>query len=203
MRFDHIKDTHKYIPDVLSIIREGIDKRRNDLKRNSREGLNTQLLVDTFNVIGTTSNNQWIGVQKEHESENRKGREDIYFHLNDDNYTRLFYIEAKRLPKYRTNNKEEYVINDEQKNKKSGGIERYKLLLHGDQNLRCNGMIAYVETKSVSDWVLLINEKLKFTYPVDTNLESNGNLNEFISKHQYESQITDSFIMHHFWIDLV
>lgn len=38
-----------------------------------------------------------IGVQKEHEREDGKGKEDIYFYLNDDKYTRIFYAEAKRL----------------------------------------------------------------------------------------------------------
>ena len=110
-------------------------------------------LVDTFNSIGTTFVicNTWIGVQKEHERENSKSREDIYFYLNDDNYTRIFYVEAKRLPKNQTRSEEEYVIGQSTTGNPSGGVQRYKLTTHGDCNLRYNGMIAYVENKSVED----------------------------------------------------
>jgi hypothetical protein len=53
MHFDHIDYSNKYIQEVLYIIRLGIQK-RNKLCRNKREVLNTQSLVDTFNMIGVT-----------------------------------------------------------------------------------------------------------------------------------------------------
>jgi hypothetical protein len=137
---------------------------------------------------------------KEHERKNGSGKEDIYFHLNDDNHTRIFYMESKRLPKYRTKDKDEYVIGELKK--QSGGIQRYKVLIHGTSKLKYNGMIAFVENQNVSDWVSLINDKLKKSYPNDSLLISNGFQNEFISTHNYENNSGEIFTMHHFWINL-
>jgi hypothetical protein len=66
MHFDHIETTHKYLPHIISIIRDGIERKRSALKRNSREGVNTQLLVEVFNIIGTNNllDKPWIGIQK-------------------------------------------------------------------------------------------------------------------------------------------
>jgi len=205
MQFDYIDDTHKYLPDILCIIRQGIAQKQKSLKKGNREGLNTQLLVETFNIIGTKNitNKPWIGVQKEHERQKGKGREDIYFHLNDDNYTRVFYMEAKRLPKYKTKNEEEYITGDDSINISSGGIQRYKVSIHGDPNLKYNGMIAYIENKSIEDWILLLNSKLSQIYPEDTPLLSNTYENEYISTHKFENQNLGTFVMHHFWISLL
>ncbi len=205
MQFDYIDDTHKYLPDILYIVRQGILQKKNVLKKGNREGLNTQLLVETFNILGTThiENKPWIGVQKEHERKNGSGREDIYFHLNDDNYTRVFYVEAKRLPKYRTKNDEEYITGDDSSNKISGGIQRYKSLVHGDSTLKYNGMIAFIENQSIDDWLSLINNKLLQKFPDDTQLLSNNFQNEYISTHKFDNSGFESFVMHHFWISLL
>ena len=204
MRFDNIEPSHKYLSDILSIIREGITQKKAKLSKNNREGLNTQLLVETFNIIGTTNPQlkSWIGVQKEHERKNSMGREDIYFHLNDDNHTRIFYIEAKRLPKYKTKREEEYIFGEGVNGKKSGGIQRYKNLSHGDSNIRYNGMIAFIENQTVDDWLLLINNKLRKRYPNDLELASNEYENEYVSVHKFEDHSEKSFTMHHFWINL-
>lgn len=203
MYFEHIDHSHKYLEDILSIIRYGISQKRLSLRKKKREGINTQLLVDAFNLIGTQNiiSDTWIGAQKEHEQENSKGKEDIYFYLGDDNYTRIFYVEAKRLPKYKSKNDEEYVIGESSTHKPSGGIQRYKLLSHGGSSLRHNGMIAYIENKSVDDWLLVVNEKIGKEYPTDSKLSCSTNPNEFISTHSY-NDIDGSFVMHHFWIDI-
>jgi hypothetical protein len=200
MHFDHIDYSHKYLEDILCIIRQGISQKQMPLNKNRREGLNTQPLVQTFNVIGTTGA-IWIGVQKEHERKDNKGREDIYFHLNDDKHTCIFYVETKRLPKPRSKSNEEYVIGKSSTGKPSGGIQRYKLGNHGDYNLRHNGIIAYVESKSVEEWILVVNGKITEEYPNDTLLTSTGFTNEFISTHNYLNR-EGSFVMHHFWINL-
>lgn len=203
MHFDHIDCSHKYLEDVLCIIRQGILKRQMVLTKNKREVLNSQSLVDTFNAIGTTFivSATWIGVQKEHEREDNKGREDIYFYLNDDKYTRVFYVEAKRLPKPQSKSEEEYVIGESSTGNPSGGIQRYKLGNHGDYKLRHNGIIAYVESKSIEEWMLIINRKITKEYPNDSLLSSTSFTNEFISTHNYLNQ-EDSFVMHHFWVNL-
>ena len=203
MHFDHIDYSHKYLEDVLCIIRQGISKKRATLTRGKREGLNSQTLVEAFNVVGTTGIvcSTWIGVQKEHEREDNKGKEDIYFHLNDDKCTRIFYVEAKRLPKPKSKSEEEYVVGESSTGNPSGGIQRYKLGNHGDYRLRHNGIIAYVENKSIEEWRLIVNGKITKEYPNDSLLSSNSFVNEFISTHNYLNQ-EGSFVMHHFWINL-
>lgn len=203
MWFDNIDNSHKYLEDVLCIVRQGISQKQSMLDKNKREGLKSQQLVEVFNVIGTTGlvSATWIGAQKEHERENDTNREDIYFHLNDDNYTRIFYIEAKRLPKYKSGDSEEYVTGTNTSGNPSGGIQRYKLGIHGNYNLPNNGMIAYVETKSIEEWFSIINEKIVNEYPNDSLLTQTGLTNEYISTHAYLSQ-DGTFCMYHFWINL-
>lgn len=203
MQFDNIDNSHKYLEDVLGIIRQGISQKQSILNKNKREGLKSQQLVETFNVIGTTNvvSKTWIGAQKEHERENDTNKEDIYFHLNDDNYTRIFYVEAKRLPKYKSIDSEEYVTGTNTSGNPSGGIQRYKLGVHGDYNLRYNGIIAYVENKSIEDWISVINGKITNEYPNDSLLIQADFANEYISTHAYLNE-KGTFCMYHFWINL-
>lgn len=203
MQFDYIDYSHKYLEDVLCIIRYGILKNKQRLKKNKREGLKNQPLAEIFNIIGTrcTMSKTWIGVQKEHERKDNKGKEDIYFHLDDDSHTRIFYVEAKRLPKHQSKCGEEYVIGKNTAGNPSGGIQRYKLAIHGDYNLRHNGMIAYVENKSIGEWLLKINNRISVEYPSDSFLIQDKFFNEYTSIHTYQD-LRESFAMHHFWIDL-
>ncbi len=182
MNFDYIDYSHKYLENILCIIRQGILQKQVALNKGKREILNSQSLVEAFNIIGTTGLvcATWIGVQKEHEREDNKGKEDIYFHLNDDRYTRIFYVEAKRLPKHQSKSKEEYVIGISSTGNPSGGIQRYKLGNHGDCKLRHNGIIAYLESKSIEEWMLKINDKITKEYPNDSLLSSTSFANEAI-----------------------
>ena len=166
--------------------------------------INTVGSVETFNIIGTSSTilNSWIGAQKEHKREIGSRREDIYFHLNDDKHTRIFYMEAKHLPMNKTKDKDEYVSGDEESGKISGGIQRYKILIHGNPNLNYNGMLAYIENNTIESWVVSINKKLGKIYPEDKPLSLTGYQNEYISTHRYTTLIDKWFIMHHFWINL-
>jgi hypothetical protein len=203
MHFDYIDYSHKYLEDILHIIRKGILQKQTVLNKSKREGLNSQSLIETFNVIGTTGVvcATWIGVQKEHEREDSSGKEDIYFHLNDDKHTRIFYVEAKRLPKYQSKCEEEYVVGKSSTGNPSGGIQRYKLGNHGNYTLRHNGMIAYVENKSIEKWILIVNNRIKNEYPNDSLLAPIRFLNEYTSTHNYLNQERE-FLMHHFWINL-
>lgn len=203
MHFDYIDYSHKYLEDILCIIRQGILQRQNILSRKKREVLNTQSLVEAFNVIGLTGavSKTLIGVQKEHEREDNKGKEDIYFYLNDDNYTCIFFAEAKRLPKYQSKSEDEYVVGESSTGNPSGGVQRYKLGLHGNYNLRHNGIIAYVENKSIDEWFSIINGRIANEYPTDSLLIPTDFLNEYISTHTYLSN-EGAFCMHHFWINL-
>jgi hypothetical protein len=204
MRFDNIDNSHKYLTDILCIIRQGISQKQLMLNKKKREGLKTQQLVEVFNVIGTTGvvTKTWIGVQKEHEREGDTNKEDIYFHLNDDNYTRIFYVEAKRLPKYKSVDSEEYVTGVNTFGNPSGGIERYKLGNHGSCELKYNGIIAYIENKSIETWLSRINKKIAEEYSSDSQLTTTDYENEFTSTHSYLHKDA-TFTMYHFWIDLV
>ncbi|WP_352423914.1 hypothetical protein [Proteiniphilum sp.] len=204
MQFDNIDNSHKYLKDILCIIRQGISQKHPTLNKKKREGLKTQQLVEIFNVIGTTGlvSDTWIGAQKEHEREKDTNKEDVYFHLNDDNYTRVFYVEAKRLPKYKSVNSEEYVTGVSTSRNPSGGIQRYKLGSHGNVELKYNGIIAYIENKSIETWLSHINKRISEEYPNDSLLASTDYENEFVSTHSY-LQKNGTFMMHHFWINLV
>ncbi|MCK9163222.1 MAG: hypothetical protein M0O93_02590 [Bacteroidales bacterium] len=203
MKFDNIESSNKYLENILNIIRMGIYQNLQKLKQTQREGLKTQQLVDSFNIIGTTSRfcEEWIGVQKEHERKDSTCQEDIYFYLNDDKHTRIFYAEAKRLPKYKSSSDEEYITGRSSNENPSGGIQRYKLGIHGSYDLKHNGIIAYVENKSIDDWISLINNKLSKEYPNDSLLVQGNNINEYTSNHQFINK-EGYFIMNHFWINL-
>lgn len=201
MQFDNITP-YDYLELALNIIRKGLVQGMPRLKKYFNESLKSQILTDEFNIIGTSNPNKWVGVQKEHIRDKSNKREDIYFYLNDDNRTRIFFIEAKRLPKYKTKTEEEYVIGISSTGIPSGGIQRYKLDDHGIRGIRHNGMIAYVENKSISEWENIINQSLLTNYPEDSSLISSPYKNEYTSTHQYDS--TDEyFTMHHFWADLI
>jgi hypothetical protein len=205
MIFDNIDEdidlSKKHLDIILSIIRQGIVNgfARLDVKMN--EGVKTQVLCEEFNALASL---QSIGCQKEFERMGSKRREDIYFYLFDTNKTKIFFAEAKRLPMPGNTaiNSHEYVIGTHSSGSESGGIERYKLLLHGYKHLRNNGMIAYVETQTIKSWFSKINTDLANIYPEDTILvESVDYSREYTSVHKYVKS-DDCFTMNHFWIDL-
>ena len=51
MQFDYIDHSHKYIDDILYIIRLGLKQRSSVLNRKTREGINTQSLVDALMLL--------------------------------------------------------------------------------------------------------------------------------------------------------
>lgn len=204
MRFDNLPTT-PYLNIVFSIIRKGIIKSSSKLKPSDNEGLKNQMLAETFNYIGTTNESLWIGVGKENVSEGKQSREDIYFHLNDENHTRIFFVEGKRLPKYKTKIQQEYVIGTNSFGNPSGGIERFKKGIHGKPNeIFNNGLIAYVENESIKHWEDNVNCSIRDNFTSDEIITmKDGFTNEFLSIHQFECEsISTYFKLHHFWIEL-
>jgi hypothetical protein len=63
-------------------------------------------------------------------------------------------LECKRLPAPRSDREREYVTG---KDKKSGGIQRFKLGLHGE-NLNYAGIIGYVQADTFDNWFKAIND---------------------------------------------
>ncbi|WP_346858899.1 hypothetical protein [uncultured Draconibacterium sp.] len=204
MHFDHLPPSHtKYLTDILSIIKDGIATEKERFKKSDRENLKNQQLSDRFNQIGTKNEKNWIGVSKENENDNSTNREDIYFYLDDDNRTRIFFAEGKRLPKAGSNSEEEYVVGMSSTGKPSGGIQRFKLGLHGEpETMTDYAIIGYIEKDSFSSWQIKINNKLKSEYPADSTLtETPTKESDYISLHNYLSN-SKKFKLHHFWIDL-
>jgi hypothetical protein len=204
MQFDNLP-TNPYLDIVLNIIRKGTTQSIAKLNVNDNEDLKNQLLADIFNVLGTANEKLWIGVGKENKTKGKQTREDIYFYLNDDNYTRVFYVEGKRLPKYNSYSSEEYVVGTNSFGNPSGGLQRFKKGIHGDPNrIFDNGLIAYVEINTVDYWLKTVNQSIIVNYGRDEVLiEKKYLFREYISLHQFdcESRVSN-FHLHHFWIDL-
>ena len=71
-------------------------------------------------------------------------------------YEPFFVLECKRLPAPSPRRRMEYVTSGESK---KGGIQRFKLGLHG-ADLTVAAMIGYVQEKSASHWHQLINKRI-------------------------------------------
>ena len=203
MQFDYVQPS-PYLSIVLDIIRKGIACEKGNLRAKDNEDLKNQKLSEAFNIIGSQNEKIWIGAGKEHNQLGKQTREDIYFYLAGDNHPRIFYLEGKRLPKNKTISEEEYVVGISTSGKPSGGIERFKLGIHGEPlRIQNNGIIAYIENKTIPEWELIINHSIAVHYPDDTNLQLNILLeNEYTSTHQYSRGNVGHFKMYHFWIDL-
>ncbi|NOQ26801.1 MAG: hypothetical protein GQ564_15685 [Bacteroidales bacterium] len=204
MQFDNLP-SNPYLNIVFDIIRKGIISCVSKLNNSDNEDLKNQLLADTFNAIGTVSEKLWVGVGKENKSKGKQTREDIYFYLNDDKFTRIFYVEGKRLPKYNTQSNEEYVIGTNNSGNSSGGIERFKKGIHGDSNrIFDNGLIAYIENNSIEYWLKTVNNSISHNFNSNEILKEKEIFNnEYISLHQFDYEDKSvSFYLHHFWINL-
>lgn len=202
MEFEHISKTEKLLPLVLNIIRTGIRNKKMSLDKKQKEGIKTQNLVQEFNYLGTTSDICWIGADKEFEKETNSKREDIYFYLGDENHTPIFFVEAKRLPKNKSKNEHEYVTAISTTQQPCGGIERYKLELHGNISQKTNAMIAYIENSTIENWYTVVNQDIENIYSMEEQLVPTEHNSEFYSVHQYINHPKEKFLMYHFWIDL-
>lgn len=205
MKFDNLP-TSPFLNIVFGIIRNGITTSLQKLKATDNEDFKNQILTETFNYLGTTNENIWIGVGKENISKSKQGREDIYFYLNDDSNTRIFFIEGKRLPKYKTKTKQEYVVGANSFGNPSGGIERFKKGIHGaPDRILINGLIAYIENESIEYWLDNINCTIRDNFnSSEIIVKKDGYNNEFLSIHKFESEsIKSDLTLHHFWIQLI
>lgn len=204
MHFDHLPSSHNvYLNQICSIIGRGISLEKNRLQKSTREDIKNQQLAECFNILGTKNHDNWIGVSKEHEKLENRNREDIYFYLDDDNRTRIFFVEGKRLPKPGTLTNEEYVKGTSTTGNPSGGIERFKLGIHGiPSQMNCYGIIAYVEKNTIDSWLKIINASIQKGFPSDTELkEEPHKLSDFFSTHKLYNSPANINI-YHFWIDL-
>lgn len=122
-------------------------------------------------------------------------------------------FEGKRLttglPKKR---RREYVIGHEKDGKhiKCGGIERFKLGIHGE-NLHSAGMIGYLQSGESDNWEVKINSWIRDLCEEPFELawseleqlnkqESNGHVREYFS---IVDRVDNKLHLTHLWIDLV
>jgi len=126
-------------------------------------------------------------------------------------YTPLIVIEGKRLPAPEKSRELEYVTGGA---KTSGGIQRFKLGLHGKNHERVI-IIGYIQQGNPHTWVMTINSWLAELSKSDpenwtkseqlNNLEptESGHSASSISYHpRAEGCRTQSIKIDHFWVDL-
>jgi hypothetical protein len=126
-------------------------------------------------------------------------------------YQPIIVIECKRLPAPSQNREREYVTGEREKI--SGGIQRFKLGEHGrEHNIAI--IVGYVQKKSLHDWFLIINGWIDALANTNSDLWSNEEkLTEFhsdsnkraksISIHSRRKECKSNTIqLFHFWIQM-
>ena len=122
-------------------------------------------------------------------------------------------IEAKRLDsKIDKKRKKEYVVGRyDKKYIESGGIERFKKEIHGNE-LVYVGMIGYIQTDDFDSWLAKINKYISEEISSSTSIEliweekdklildkKNQLFSTYISEHKCKSK---EISMYHIWINL-
>jgi hypothetical protein len=180
---------------------------------NSSEEVLTEHLVKTF-AYHSNGKLPFIFlqevIQKQAKGQNRKVDVGVFLHYKDD--APFFTFEAKRLPTLPKSREKEYVIGNDS-NKPTGGIERFKLNLHGI-NLKESGMIGYIQSDTFQEWSKRINSwinELIGSTSISEILWSNSDLlinteseTGVISRYKSTNERTDrsSIILHHYLVDI-
>jgi hypothetical protein len=118
-------------------------------------------------------------------------------------------LEGKRLPAPTSDREREYVTGGD---KKSGGIQRFKLGLHGKM-LSHAGMIGYVQRDSFDDWFTCINAwitELSVTSSEWTKRDQLKSLSSdasncvatCTSNHERGDSETEQIHLTHLWVDM-
>ena len=124
-------------------------------KRNLNEDDFTQVYIEQAQILIRINDYPFnIGGQYRDITNLSKGFSDFYFYPNEQNVstTSLFSVECKRLPSPKKHREREYVIG----NKHNGGIERYKIGIHGKGLTEC-GLLGFVEKNDFNFWNKSIN----------------------------------------------
>lgn len=131
--------------------------------RNLNEDELTQILVEQISIQIRKSdfpfcvNSQYRDIYKD-----GSGISDFYFHpIEEGKSTQsIFSVESKRLPAPTNDREKEYVVGtinrSTGKKRKNGGIERYKLEIHGKGLPEC-GLIGFIEKENYIYWKTTIN----------------------------------------------
>lgn len=144
------------IENVVSFIEINLVKFQQEYinEENDSEERISQFLT---NFLSDSAKDEAFIFCKEAIQEQEKGndrRVDIGVFMHRFDRSPFFTIEAKRLPTPGADREREYVIGI--KKKKSGGIERYKLNLHGT-DINKSAIVAYIEKNDFNFWLQEIN----------------------------------------------
>lgn len=162
------------IQDVLSFVYEQLPTWRDDPTRpeeTSEAKLNSQL--ETFLSAQSYSREKpYTFSQEKHQTGNR--RIDISAHpmspiISAQGFSSIYQpitvIEAKRLPAPVNQREKEYVTGKGNDKKAPGGIQRFKLLLHGADHNQA-GMVGYVQEETheqhhakINEWICDLSEE--------------------------------------------
>ncbi len=165
----------------------------------------TQVFVEQLD-IQIRKLNLPFGVKNEYQDiySRSPGYSDFYFHPIEEfkSTASLFSVECKRLPAPTKSREKEYLIG----NKKNGGIERYKLEIHGRGLSNC-GMLAFIEDKSTDHWLKSINEWIyeiaesDKKWRIKERLIRKEKAIEFTYLHSVVYTISQRKVkLHHFWL---
>lgn len=158
-----------------------------------------------------------VSFLQENKELNKRSRVDIGVYPHERKALDLpyFVLEAKRLPAPSAPRKKEYVSLVEE-TKRKGGIERFKLGLHGEYLTHC-GMIGYVEKETFEHWLKEVNtwieEIVSAKSDPDVEWKIEEKLKLAIDKGKYamldsrcfrrHKGIDDEIKLSHFWVKII
>ncbi|MGI8980163.1 MAG: hypothetical protein ACR2FY_13140 [Pirellulaceae bacterium] len=150
-----VNETIKFVENQLHVWRD--DKRRPYVE--AEEDLNGQLCK----FLNDRARDDFPMALFQHEERQGKRRridlsvlpssKAIVAAIYESIYEPFLVIEGKRLPAPSKGREREYLTGFD---KKSGGIQRFRLCLHG-KSLVAAVMVGYVQTSEVEDWLMTIN----------------------------------------------
>jgi len=127
-------------------------------------------------------------------------------------YDPILVVECKRLPTPGSRRRKEYV-SSESGEKPGGGIQRFKLGLHGREH-RIAGMVGYVQKKTCGQWLHEVNRWIdELSSSPDPIWSAGDRLNlrshdpdsrvmRFESEHVREGGVSQTVWLIHLWIEM-
>lgn len=205
---------------IINFIKEQLPIWRNDPERPKKEESEIKLNPQLSKFLNIEARKIFPMIQFNHEEPQSGTRSiDISVSLIESQtyskYEPVLVIECKRLPADSSEREKEYV-SGVKPNKKSGGIQRFKLGLHGAKH-NLAAMIGYIQ-KSTSDyWLTKVNRWiLEFVKnPIgdgcvwcgdeilkDSDPNQSEDIHSYCSYHTRTSGISGTVELHHLWITM-
>jgi hypothetical protein len=207
--------TLRFIEDHLAAWRDDPDRRAAERERD----LNSQL-CKFLNVVARQSDFAMVHF---HHEEPQGQSHSADFSANPSNagwiegrqytkYDPILVMEGKRLPTPGSGREREYVASPRGE-KPGGGIQRFKLGLHGAQ-LSVAGMVGYVQAHACADWFATINHWIDdLASSGDPLWSTDDRLDRFIvdagshvsrceSEHTRSSAASRTLRLVHLWLEM-